>query len=286
MVASIAIAGGSAVSVTAPAGWTQIARVDNDVNVALISYWKTASASDPASYTWTVDQQTRAVGGITPYSGVDTTNPIDTSITNYGYGNIASAPNVTTSRANEEVVALFATDVNKSFGVPAGMTEKYDLSQSKIGPATAADDNLQASQGTVATSSSTIAGNKPRNWAAQQIALRAFLPPFTLTPSSGPVFDTTISDTRYSVFVCDPNHTCDTIGFFSGLSDECAVSGYTDLAAHAGHIAQGLYTDEAGQPASPCDETIPGAWKVRQYLYNGSTFTWIGPAQTFTVIAH
>ena len=88
MLASIAVDGGSTVNVTAPAGWTQIARVDNDVNVSLISYWKVTNATEPSSYTWTVDQQTRAVGGITPYSGVTIANPIDSFATNSGFGTV------------------------------------------------------------------------------------------------------------------------------------------------------------------------------------------------------
>ena len=86
MLASIAINGGSSVNVTAPSGWTQISRTDNDVNVALISYWKTAGASEPSNYKWTIDTQTRAVGGITPYSGVDASNPIDVAAGNTGFG--------------------------------------------------------------------------------------------------------------------------------------------------------------------------------------------------------
>ena len=178
MLASIAINGGSTVNITAPAGWTQIARIDNDVNVALISYWKVTTATEPSSYTWTVDQQTRAVGGITPYSGVDVTNPIDSFGVNTGFGTSATTSSVTASLANEQVVAFFATDVNKALSIPTGMTEKYNLANAPLGPTTAADDMVQTSSGTVSSKSSTITGNKARNWATQQIVLRV-VPPVT-----------------------------------------------------------------------------------------------------------
>ena len=49
MLASIAVNDGNLDHITPPAGWTLIARTDNDVNVSLISYWKLASTQEPAS---------------------------------------------------------------------------------------------------------------------------------------------------------------------------------------------------------------------------------------------
>src|SRR5216683_2221439 len=114
MIANISINGGSAATTTAPAGWTQILRTDNDTNVSLISYSKIAGASEPTSYTWAVDHQTTMEGAITPYSGIDATNPIDTSAGNTGFGTSATTTSVTTTAANEEVVSLFAADIGKS----------------------------------------------------------------------------------------------------------------------------------------------------------------------------
>ena len=120
---------------------------------------------------WTIDEQTKAVGGITPYSGVDTTNPVDVFAGNSSFGIVATTSAITTSAANEEVIALFATDVNKSFSTPTGVTQKYNLAHSG-GPSTAAYDVLQMAAGSAGAKFSTISGNKPRNWVAQQIALR------------------------------------------------------------------------------------------------------------------
>lgn len=114
MLANISVNGGSAATVTAPAGWTQILRTDNDTNVSILSYWKIAGPSEPASYTWAVDHQTTMEGGITPYSGVDTANPIDASVGNAGFGTVATTTAVTTSSANEVVVSLLAADIGKT----------------------------------------------------------------------------------------------------------------------------------------------------------------------------
>jgi hypothetical protein len=76
-------------------------------------------------------------------------------------------------------VTLFGVDVGKSanagayFTQPTGMTERYDLSDTPFGPSNASDDVTQATAGNSGSNSSTISGNKARNWVAQQIALRA-----------------------------------------------------------------------------------------------------------------
>jgi hypothetical protein len=183
MIASLAIKGGAAaVMVTVPSGWTQIARTDNDTNISLISYWKIASASDAAggaSYTWTIQDQTRAEGGITGYSGVDTSSPIDVASTNTGRSKIATTTAVTTSASNEEVIALFATDVGTTSGsgyfsapTTTSMTTKYNASNAALGPSIAAFDMSQLAAGNTGSIAAATGDNKTRDWATQNIALR------------------------------------------------------------------------------------------------------------------
>ncbi len=180
MLANVTLKGGSAESITAPAGWTQIQRTDNAINVSVVSYWKIASASEPASYTWTITPQTRAVGGITRYTGVDPTNPIDVASSNIGHGTTASALSITTGSSNEEIITLFAMDSGLTntghFSTPAGMTEKYDTSNTPMGPSTAEDDVMQVASGASGSKSATISGIVQRNWVAQAIALRRVTP--------------------------------------------------------------------------------------------------------------
>jgi hypothetical protein len=175
LLANVVINGGSPANVTHPTGWTQSLRTDNDTNVSMISYYKIAGGSEPSSYTWTIDTATRAEGGITQYSGVDTSNPIDASAGNTGHGKVATTSSITTSAANEEVIALFGMDAGTStdgyFSAPTGMTEKYDVTFPTVGPSTAADDVTQVSAGASGSNSSTISGNKNRNWVSQAIAL-------------------------------------------------------------------------------------------------------------------
>jgi hypothetical protein len=179
MLASIVINGGSTVGITAPAGWVQIARTDNDVNASLVTYWKVAGSSEPSNYTWVLDTQTRAVGGITPYSGIDATNPIDTSSSNSGFSNSATTTSITTAAANEEVIALFGTDVNKPFGTPVGMTQEYSQSNGAASPTITADDAVQTLASSSGSKIASIDPKKSRYWVAQQIALRPSLPTLT-----------------------------------------------------------------------------------------------------------
>ncbi|MBP9757467.1 MAG: hypothetical protein KBD06_02615 [Candidatus Pacebacteria bacterium] len=184
MIASIAIHDGSAVSVTAPTGWTQILRTDNDTNIGIVSYWKAAGVSEPSSYTWVLSPQTRAQGGITRYSGVDISNPIDAAAGNFNRSKIATTSSITTTADNDEIVTVYALHVGSNnfagdfFSTPTGMTEKYDSSKTTAGPTIASFDAVQVAAGVVGSKSATISGNpnQQRDWASQQIALRAIPP--------------------------------------------------------------------------------------------------------------
>jgi hypothetical protein len=182
LLANISISGGSQANVTPPSGWTEILRTDNDTSISVISYYKIASASEPSNYTWTIDHQTTAKGTISQYTGIDSSNPIDSSAGNTGFGTIATTTSLTTSLNNEQIVTLYAIDVGKSanagsyFSTPTGMTERYDLSNTPFGPSSASDDAIQAAAGSSGSNSTTISGSKARNWVSQQIALRRRLP--------------------------------------------------------------------------------------------------------------
>jgi Concanavalin A-like lectin/glucanases superfamily len=191
MLATIAIHGGSSANISAvPTGWTQIARTDNDAALRLVSYWKIDSASEPSSYQWVIDGQTTAKGGITAYSGVDSSNPIDVPAQgNTGLSSSATTSAITTTSASDTVVAVFAVDEGKSsnsgsyFSPASGMSEKFDVSNTPFGPSISLQEAVQTTPGTFSSKSSSISGgNKPRNWATQMIALK--MPPPVPTPAA------------------------------------------------------------------------------------------------------
>ncbi|HMC68209.1 MAG TPA: hypothetical protein VKJ07_03565, partial [Mycobacteriales bacterium] len=80
MLAYLAVRGGTGVtdgSITVPAGWTRIDRIDNGANLSLLVYWKTnAGAETSYAWSWTGTAQKPALL-IGSYINVDTANPID-----------------------------------------------------------------------------------------------------------------------------------------------------------------------------------------------------------------
>ena len=208
MLASIAVLNGSAAVLNSePSGWTLIASTSNDTNVSLRSYYRIATAADTSTstYLWRFLGQTTAEGAIIPYAGASTTNPIDASSENIGFGTLATTTTITTGGTNEKVVALFAIDVGKSSEAgnyfststtPYGMTKKYDLAHTPFGPSIAAMEVTQAAAGSTGSASTTISGNKARNWAAHMIALRPIVFPdpvayWKLDETSGNASDAT-----------------------------------------------------------------------------------------------
>ncbi|MFZ2719298.1 MAG: hypothetical protein WAZ27_00320 [Minisyncoccia bacterium] len=176
LIAGIAVNGGSPANVTPPPGWNLISRTDNDADVSIISYWKVAGNSEPASYTWTINSRTRAIGGITRYSGVDTSSPISAAAGDSGRSTIAIAPSITTASVNEQIVTLYAFNAGATnvghFSTPTGMSEKYDTTNTPFGPSLASHDALQAIAGASGSKSSSLGSGPQRNWVAQQIALK------------------------------------------------------------------------------------------------------------------
>lgn len=76
LVAHIGTSNGPAL--TTPSGWTQIPNLAGIINAdqRLVSYYKVAGGSEPASYTFTTGATDGIAGGIAAYTGVDTTAPI------------------------------------------------------------------------------------------------------------------------------------------------------------------------------------------------------------------
>jgi len=112
MIAHLGVRGGTGVtdaSITVPAGWTRIDRIDNGTTLSLLVYWKTnAGAETSYSWSWSGTAQKAALN-IAAYSGVDTTNPVDqhvgasdTSLSGQYY-----APSLTGTYEYEQMIAAW-----------------------------------------------------------------------------------------------------------------------------------------------------------------------------------
>ena len=92
------------------------------------TYWRTAGASEPVSYTWQFANAQGAVGSILSYDGVSTSAPVE-AVT--GQPNLASksitAPSVSTVSPDALVVGLFSVAKNATVTAPTGMTERSEI---------------------------------------------------------------------------------------------------------------------------------------------------------------
>jgi trimeric autotransporter adhesin len=177
MLAQITYAIGSGVNVTAPSGWNLI-RTDtsgsNPNNIGQRVYYKVAGASEPASYTWTLNNSPRkATGGISVYRGVDTTNPVVGDNGGIGTSNTPTAPSVTTTARTTQVARLFGTLANTTLSTPTNASERYERANTNAalpaGPTVAGDDARQFDVG--ATGTATSSAGAPAAWVAQTVAL-------------------------------------------------------------------------------------------------------------------
>lgn len=126
---------GSAAITGLPGDWTEVQAVtqnatgQNPPNSTLRLYRRTVTASEPASYTFTLAANRPASAGISAYRNVHPTSPIHAQAQNSGNGNPGqnslTAAAVTTTVANTQVVAFFGTVNSADHSTPTGMELRY-----------------------------------------------------------------------------------------------------------------------------------------------------------------
>ena len=189
MIASIGVAPSSA-TLTPPAGWTLVRRIDNASVTAnsLAVYSKVAGASEPESYAWAVGGASFAVGGIQAFFNVDTANPIDVENGQTTASGLShSTLSVTTSLANTMVVTSHTFASSSTWTPPAGMAESFDQSSGVAGPtgqSIASNYVLQAGAGATGVKTATAAGNADVG-NTHILALRPATPAPSPTPFTG-----------------------------------------------------------------------------------------------------
>ena len=171
MVATLSIQGRP--GITTPAGWTLIADTRTG-KTEQASWYRVAGASEPASYTFGAASGTWfQAGGITAYSGVDTTNPIDVFGATIGSGTNAVSPNLTTNYAKAAVinpVHFFVSTKTPATTPDPSLTERYDIGSTDFLTSESADA-VQATAGPTGAKTAVHA-NANTGWASQLIALK------------------------------------------------------------------------------------------------------------------
>ena len=195
MIASI-VANYPGLTITAPSGWTLWAPSGGQSNpvasTALLANWlyyRYASASEPASYTWSwTGGSPYPVGGIVTYSGAAASgNPIDVSSQNaFTSATTITFNGITTTQNNDMLVCFPGWQSAANFAQPGGFStewaEPYNAGQNfgaghidqQLGTAGATGNKT-------ATSSAAITG------VAWMYAILANSGPPPVTPAAVPV---------------------------------------------------------------------------------------------------
>ena len=175
MIATIDADGAGSIAV--PSGWSATGLYNGVSN----SGWgqvvfRVATSGEPASYTWDLVSSRKAVGTIVDYIGVDNPAPIQTNAGGTGNTSPAVAPSITTTSANEMVLANVGGE-NASgaftFTNPAGTTDRVEVYTSAGTPRAGNDiaDFIQVAAGATPTRSFTIAPTTTP-WATLTIGLK------------------------------------------------------------------------------------------------------------------
>jgi len=158
----------------APAGWNLIRLDIEGYVVRKATYFKVATGSEPASYTWTWSGAQAAAGGILDYINVDTSAPVVAHSGAVYATSTASivAPSLTTDVAGSMIVGLYDLAQNTTITPSAGMTERFEaVSNAGTYPVVSeAADQVQQTAGASGDRTAT-AGRAAQN-IGQLIALR------------------------------------------------------------------------------------------------------------------
>jgi MSHA biogenesis protein MshQ len=111
-----------------PSGWTLLLNRDNGSSIGMAVYYRVATNSEPANWTWNFGASDRAAGAISAYRGVDTSAPIAASGSQANASSVSmTAPSVSPAGANAMLLGIYASQNGGiTATAPSGMAEAYD----------------------------------------------------------------------------------------------------------------------------------------------------------------
>jgi RHS repeat-associated protein len=125
-----------------PSGWTAIVNAlginSSDTSGARVfAYYRVVGAHDTANYTWTLSKAVKWGGGISAYTGVNTTTPLDSAVvtavdTTYAATSI-TVGSITTATAGALLIGGLGFDSSTPAATaPAGWTERWEPSGGQV----------------------------------------------------------------------------------------------------------------------------------------------------------
>lgn len=176
-----AIAAAPNTTITPPPGWTLIANTPQTaINPSrTITYYRVATASEPASYTWTLGSGAgmAGAGAIAAFSGVDTSVPIDASAATVTASSLShTTPSITTTQNDGMLVTAHVLASSVTFSTPAGMTNAAAVASLAVpnanGVSLTFNYEARPNAGSTGTRTATASANGDAG-AAHAIALKA-----------------------------------------------------------------------------------------------------------------
>ena len=149
---------------TAPTGWTLVRRVDRLNDSALLTYWHTASAAEPTSYTWQFSATIEGVAWISCYANVNPTAPIEVEagVLVATVGPAYATPSITTTTPNAMVLATYVSHAATAttWVAPTGTTKRAGLNNGTTRSGLGVDKLFAAAgaTGTLTATASTAQG--------------------------------------------------------------------------------------------------------------------------------
>ena len=188
MMATVTVTGTTAP--TTPSGWT-VAKSSTGTALRQATYYRVAGASEPASYSWSLGSSRAAAGGIVTYSGVNQTAPVDATATANGASGNAEVASVTTSAANDQVLAIVSFAAATTVSADPSTTERYE--DSSTSTASEAADFAQAAAGAT-TAKTATPGSSGSAWIAATVALRdASQATLSISTTAAPTFSANLN---------------------------------------------------------------------------------------------
>lgn len=188
-------------TISPPAGWTLV-RQDQYASGSLVSgvFRRTATSSEPASYTWPTEGGERAAGTIMAWTGTDPAAAISAHAgTSAVTSTTMTMPSVTAARSGSRLLAIAAQRHEGSITPPVGMTELSDLTTAGGGApdrdvnAAISTEVVEAGPTGVRTASPTVAN--PTDTTGQAVLLNPLMVP---GPPDAALSWTATSDTASS----------------------------------------------------------------------------------------
>jgi hypothetical protein len=172
----------NATVIVPPAGWTLIRRSNNGTHLGLATYY-TVVTTPAASVTFQLSPSVRWAAGISRITGADPLNPIMVSQGATGASGNVVSPAVTTTAENALVLSFHTNRRAATFTPPAGTIERYDAPNIA---GTLPSNMLCTFERSTAGSSGarTAIPSQSGRWAAQQVAIRCYVPPTPTGPSA------------------------------------------------------------------------------------------------------